>query len=522
MSIKGNSFTRRDALKFTGGAVATGFTMPWAVGGAFAQQASTLRAGIAGFNVINTLDPMKATLIPEFYVIYGAFNALLKFNAKMEVVPDLAESFTVANATTLEFKLRKGVKFQDGSDFTADDVKFTLERVADEKNAAPNRSKVTAIQDIQIADPYTLRIVTKAPFAPLLNYLTNTRTATQIVSRTAIKANGDEAFGRRPVGTGPYIVKNWKSGESLELEAFPGAFSGAPKVARVMCPLIAEESSGMTAILGNQIDLTSTAPFADIPSLEKRPEVKVLKQAGLNTRYIALNNRKGPFSDIHFRRAVSMAFDRDVLVKAVLFGEGVAIPGVLPPALWADPKPVFGEYVTFNPERARAEFAKSSYKAGAEATLLVWGSNWWRRMGEIVAGQANQILGTKIKLEATDFSAAYSRMKAGEADAMVMGWLGFVDPDEYIGELVGSKGFRNVHGYSSPKMDELLERGRTEIDPAKRKLVYAEAERIVADELPVLPCFCSNVHNLLRPNVKGFVQLPYSNFGDQFGTVELG
>src|SRR5436190_2874881 len=141
MSIKGNRFTRRDAFKLTG-SVAAGLSMPWTFGSATAQ-ASTLRAGIAGFNVINTLDPMKATLIPEFYVIYGAFNALLKFNAKMEVVPDLAESFAVANSTTLEFKLRKGVKFQDGSDFTADDVKFTLERVADEKNAAPNRSKVS-------------------------------------------------------------------------------------------------------------------------------------------------------------------------------------------------------------------------------------------------------------------------------------------------------------------------------------------------------------------------------------------
>ena len=515
----GANLTRRNAIKLAASASA-GLAFPSSA--ALAQQGSTLRAGIAGFNVINTLDPMKASLIPEFYVIYGAFNALLKFNDKMEVVPDLAENFKVIDTKTLEFQLRKGVKFQDGSDFNADDVKFTIERVADEKNAAPNRTKVATIQDIQIVDPYTVRIITKAPFAPLMNYLTNTRTGTQIVSRTAVKSMGDEAFARRPVGTGPFIVKEWKSGESLSLEAFPGCFAGAPKVARAQCPLIAEESSGMTAILGSQLDLTSTAPFADVPSLEKRPEVKVLKQTGLNIRYIALNNKKGPFSDIHFRRAVSMAFDREVLVKAVLFGEGVAIPGVLPPGLWADPKPTFGEYVTFNPERARAELAKSSFKAGTEATMLVWGSNWWRRMGEIVAGQANQILGTKITLQASDFNAAYSRAKAGDYDAMVMGWNGFVDSDEYIGELVGSKGFRNIHGYSNPKMDELLERGRTEIDPVKRKLVYQEAEGLVADELPVLPTFCSNVHNLLRPNVKGFVQLPYSNFADQFGTIDIG
>src|SRR5882724_8807677 len=229
MSIKGTDITRRGALKLAAAGTTAGLSTPWLGGAAFAQQGTTLRAGIAGFNVINTLDPMKASLIPEFYVIYGAFNALLKFNDKMEVVPDLAESFTVVNSTTLEFKLRKGVKFQDGSDFNADDVKFTLERVADEKNAAPNRSKVAVIKDIQVVDPHTVRIVTRTAFAPLVNYLTNTRTATQIVSRTALQAMGDEAFGRQPVGTGAYKVKAWKSGESVELEAFAGAFSGAPK-----------------------------------------------------------------------------------------------------------------------------------------------------------------------------------------------------------------------------------------------------------------------------------------------------
>ena len=347
--------------------------------------------------MINTLDPMKATLIPEFYVIYGAFNALLKFNAKMEVVPDLAESFTVVDATTLEFKLRKGVKFQDGSDFTADDVKFTLERVADEKNAAPNRSKV-------YGDPgHPGRRSLHGPH----RHQGAVRAARQLphqhahgdADRLPHRCQGD---GRRSLSAAsrwapvPSSSRTGSRVRALSSKLSRRVLRRAQSRARVSVPFIAEESSGMTAILGNQIDLTSTAPFADVPSLEKRPEVKVLKQAGLNTRYIALNNKKGPFADIHFRRAVSMAFDREVLVKAVLFGEGVAIPGVLPPALWADPKPTFGEYVTFNPERARAEFAKSAFKPGTEATMLVWGSNWWRRMGEIVAGQANQILGTKI------------------------------------------------------------------------------------------------------------------------------
>ena len=516
-----NEFTRRAVLKSATALGAMGLVSPWLAGPAHAA-GETLRAGITGYNVINTFDPGRATLIPEFYIIWAIYNGLMKFDAKMNVVPDLAETFKVADDGTLEVKLRPGVKFHDGSALTSDDVKFTIERIHDEKFASPNRSKVLAIDRIEIVDPLTVRISTKEPFAPLLTFLANARTGTQILSRAAVKARGDDAFGKKPIGTGAYPLKDWQPGERVTLAAFDGYFGGRPKIGLVDLPLIAEESSGVTALLGGQIDLTSTAPFADVPDLMKKPELVVLKQAGLNTRFVQLNNRKPPFDDPSFRRAVSMAFDREALVKAVLFGEGVAIPGVLPPSLWADPKPVFGEYVTFNPERARAELAKSAYKAGTEATMLVWGSNWWRRMGEIVAAQANQVLGTKITLQATDFNTAYSRAKAGDYDAMVMGWLGFVDPDEYLGEILGSKGFRNVHFFSSQKMDDLLERGRTEIDPVKRKAVYREAELLVADELPVLPCFCSNIHNLLRPNVKGFVQLPYSNFADQFGTMELG
>lgn len=515
-----NGLDRRAALGLMGGAIGAA-ALPGSFRPALAQ-AQTLRAGITGFTVINTLDPAKASLIPEYYVMYGIFNALLKFNDKMEIVGDLAESFQVVDATTLEFRLRRGVKFQDGGDFTADDVKFSIERVADERTASPNRSKVTPISDIRIVDPHTLRIVTRAPFGPLMNYLTNTRTGTQIISRAAFNTLGAEAFARRPVGTGRYLVKEWKPNEAIELQGFAGAFEGAPRIMNAVCPMIAEESSGMTALLGGQIDITSTAPFADVPALERRNDVKVLKQAGLNTRYIALNNKRAPFDDVHFRRAVSMAFDREVLLRAVVFGEGVVTPSVLPPAHWADGKAMASDYLKFDANRARAEFARSKYKAGQEGVVLIWGSNWWRRIGEIFVGQVNQVLGTKLTLQAMDFNAALARARAGDYDAMVMGWLGLVDPDEYIGEMLGSKGFRNIHHYASERMDGLLERGRAEIDAKKRFAIYREAELLAAEEMPVLPCFTSNVHNLLRPNVSGFTQMAYSNFGDQFGSIRLG
>ena len=135
----------------------------------------TLRAGITGFSVINTLDPGKASLIPEYYVIWSVYNGLLTFDDKMKIVPDLAESYRTTDEGALEFKLRSGVKFHDGSILTAEDVKFSLERILDPQFASPNRSKMAEIDRIEILDPLTLRIYTKRPFAPLLTFLTNTR-----------------------------------------------------------------------------------------------------------------------------------------------------------------------------------------------------------------------------------------------------------------------------------------------------------------------------------------------------------
>ncbi|MCC7045797.1 MAG: ABC transporter substrate-binding protein [Alphaproteobacteria bacterium] len=514
---------RRTVLATGAGMAAASAAAPWLTRPARAA-AGTLRAGITGYNVINTLDPGKHSLIPEAYVVWALFNALVKFNGKMEVVPDLAESFTATGGNTLQFKLRKGVKFHDGSEFTADDVKFTIERLQDEKFASANKGKVSEVQDVKIVDPYTVDIVTKQPFAPLLAFLTNTRTGTQIVPRKAVTAMGNEAFGKAPIGTGAFKLKSWKANESLILEAHDGYFvAGQPSLATVEIPLIAEESSGVTALKGGQIDLTSTAPFADIPTLEQDKTLKVLKQPGMNCRFVSMNLRKPPFDDVNFRRAVSLAFDRNAMVKVVLFGEGVASHGLIPPSLaWAY-EPKVREMSAFNPERAKAELAKSKYaKEKISVPILTWGSSWWKRIIEVWALQVNQVLGTNFTVEVNEANTVYQRQRSGDFNGSVWGWLGPVDPDEYVGEILHTKGWRNFYGYSNPKVDELAEKARAELDLAKRGALYKQAEDIAIGEAAVLPCFCSNIHNLMTTKVQGFTQLPYSNFGDQFGFIKMG
>ena len=509
---------RRDFLGASAAAIAA-TQLPFS-STAFAQAGSTLRAGITGYNVINTLDPGKASLIPEFYVIWGLYNGLMKLDANTNPVPDLAESVKVADASTLEFKLRRGVKFHDGSELTSDDVKFTIERLLDEKFASPNRSKVSGISAIEVPDPLTVKLVTKEAFAPLLTFLSNARTGTQILSRKATTAAGDD-FGKKPVGTGAYALKDWKPGERVVIGAHAGYFGGAPKIATIDMPLIAEESSGVTALLGGQIDITSTAPFADIPNLEKNNAISVLKQAGLNCRMISLNGRKAPFDDPAFRRACSMAFDRNAMVRAVLFGEGVVSHGLIPPSIGYAYGGASRPLCTFDAAKAKAELAKSKYPNGAEAEILCWGQGWWKRMAEVFVAQCNQTLGTKFTVQVTEANTVFQRHKSGDYQGSVWGWLGLLDADEYMYDVVHTKGWRNFYGYSNPKLDGLLEQARRELDQGKRGALYKQAETAMIEDMPIIPLLVSNVHNLMTKKVQGFKQLPYSNWGDQFAHMSI-
>lgn len=512
------NLTRRDTIRLIAAGAAGGALLPRPAHAA----GETLRAAIAGFNTINTLDPGKASLNPEFFIIYGVFNGLLKFDADMKIVPDLAESVHVLDPTTLEFKLHPAIAFHDSSMLTADDVKFTIERIADPKFNSPSLGKVSQITDVQVVDTLTVRIHTKAPFAPLLTYLTNIRSGTQIVPRAVVQAMGDEAFGRRPVGTGPMVLKDWKSTDSVQLAAHPKYFRGAPAIGGAYCPLIAEESSGMTALLGHQVDFSSSAPFSAVPTLKQRSDVHLYSRPGLNTRFVSLNIREKPFDDVHFRRALSMAFDRRAMVAVVLSGAGTPISGLIPPAVPAAYDPAPAELATYNPERARAELAKSRYGAGTEAVVNTFSSDMWRRMGEVFVAQVNQTLGTKLRTEYSDFNALYARMRAGSYQSSVFGWLGLVDADEYLGDIAGTGGVRNFSGYTSPALDDLLAQGRAELDTEKRGALYRRADRLMLEDMPLIPCFAGDALNIGSPQLKGFVQLPYSNFADQFGNVELG
>ncbi|MFN0042509.1 MAG: ABC transporter substrate-binding protein [Alphaproteobacteria bacterium] len=516
---------RRGFIKGVGAAaslpIVTGAMLPRL---AMAQKrGGVLRASLLGFGVVNTLDPQKAALNSDFWTLSTAFNALVKFDADMKIVGDLAESWSNPKPTTLQFKLRKGVKFHDDTEFTAEDVKYTLDRVRTDANGSPNRAKFFAIDQVDVVSKHEVRITTKEPYTPLLAFLTNTTTGSQIISSRALAKMGEQAFSRAPVGTGAFKVVDWKQGEKIVFAAHKNYFEkGLPYLDGVEIILIPEETSGITAILGNQIDIASTAPFADVQKLEKTPGIVVKKSPGLNIRFTAMNLTKPPFNDVHLRRALSMAINREAIVDAVLFGEGRPMFGPIPSAIgWAH-DPNRSDLTKFNPERARAEMAKGQAKPGLEIKVQTWGAGWWKRWTEIFCAQVNEVLGVRFSPEVLDANVAFSNFRTNNIQAQNTGWIGRVEAEEYAGALFHSKGERNFGGYANPEVDKLIEASRREFNQAKRAELLKKMSAIVVEEMPIVFAINNNAHNMWRENVKGFAHVPMQSFGGQFPPVSLG
>ena len=516
---------RRTVLTGLSGAAAVNFASGGLLGFAHAAapEGKTLRAALTGFSVMNTFDPGKAAVNPEFYVIWGMFNTLVKFDADMKVVGDLAESWTNPDPTTWVFKLRTGVKFHDGSEMTAEDVVFTFQRIADEKFGSPVRKKMAVVTAVTAVDPYTVQIKTATPFAPLLTALTNTRTSTQIVCKKAVLAMGDAQYGHTPVGTGPWKLTEWRPNEKLRFVAHTDYFeAGLPRCAALEVPLIKDDASAINALAAGGLEFVNAVPYAESERLQHMPGISFSSMPGLNVRFAALNIQKPPFDDVHFRRAVSLSINREAFVQAVVFGQALPSQGYVPkPIGWAfDTEP--HEFGRFDPVKAKAELAKSKYGPGTEAVITGFPDAWWKRMIEVFVDMANTSLGVKFRVELQDAGTAYKRWTQNDGQAWSMGWIALCDPDEYLYDCYHSTGWRNFSKDNNPEVDKLLDQARQELDRVnKGGPLDKQAERLIVADCPNVPLFNTFSSTALLAKVKGFEHTPYDGFGAQLAAMSI-
>ena len=198
------------------------------------------------------LDPHKITDVYSGTVLRQIYNALIQPDANMEFKGDLAESWENPDDLTWIFHLRKGVLFHNGEEFTADDVKFTFDRMLDPATASPGVTHIREVEKVEVVDRHTVKIVTKTPFAPLLSSLG--RYEMCVLNEKAVKEAGEE-HNKKPVGTGPFMLDVWRPGDRVELKKFAKYFEGEPKVDRIVFRGIPEDATRVIELESGGVDL---------------------------------------------------------------------------------------------------------------------------------------------------------------------------------------------------------------------------------------------------------------------------
>jgi peptide/nickel transport system substrate-binding protein len=430
-----------------------------------------------------SIDPHLSYTTSTVNIFLHVFDGLLHRDADLALKPALATAWRTIDPNTWELDLRQGVTFHDGTPFTAEDVKFSFERVLQNPGLkSPLVPNINAVTRVEIVDPYKVRLVTKDPYPILLARLT----VFPIVPARVLREKGDAEFRRHPVGTGPYRFVEWVKDDRLRLEANPRYWGGAPRIARITFKPIPEAATRIAALLSGSADIITNVPPDLVAEIGKGGRADVASVASERTLFMPINTLLGgPTADKRVRQALNHAVNRQDLVKFVLNGFGVPIPGPITPNHFGfDPSvPPYAH----DEGRARALLAEAGVPNGFETTIYSPTGRYLkdRELAEAIGGQLARV-GVRAKIatpEWANFVQLATSKKIGPL--YLMGWSSQTyDAD---GVLFSTLFTGNPwSSYSNKDLDALLLAARGTLDPEARKRHYARALALIRDEAPMI------------------------------------
>ena len=512
---------RRQVLKAIGWS-ALGAALPLGTPGrANAQKpkhGGTIKIG--SFQNIDTLDPHQTTFISACAIHNNIYNGLLKISSPdgkgVEFKPELAREWEIQGDRVHVFRLQKGVTFHDGQPCTAAEVKASLERVKDKAQSPIHAWKLELLEHIETPDSHTVKLHFAKPYPFLRVALTgSTGRAGTIVSVKAAKEKG-KAFGRNPVGTGPFKFVEWKEGDYILLEKNPNYWESdggnkLPYLDKVMVKFIIEPSTLVAAVKTGEVDGINSVSPQFVSDLRRDPKLNVFTAVGGNWRCMHFNVAKEPFSDKALRKAVTFALDRKEIVDRVEFGEAIVAHGPISPPMGVFYDAAFetgknGQY--FDLEQAKALMKQSKHANGVEVSLLSNNSGTAPRQCEVMQAQLAKI-GVRVKIELADSPTFRRRwLQERQWDLVQLQWDADLDPDETLYPELHSTEAWNAGKWVSKDFDRAVESARAEPDNKKRKKFYDDAVKAIIEDAPVAIVLHANEQKIFAKHVKDFQMVP--------------
>lgn len=473
---------------------------------------------VPGDDPSSVLDPIQVGDVGTAEYVVEIFGGLVTLDPDLKVQPDIAKEWEVSNGgKTYTFKLRDNVVFHTGNPtrVTANDVKYSIERAADPKNASPTvlaylgnivglkdrfEGKAASVSGVKVVDDATLQIDLVEPSDFFLSELTYP--VAFVVDKQQVESN-ERGWTQKPRGTGPFQLKEFKPAEKIVLAKNDRYHLGVPKIDEVVFELAG--GNILTRYENDEIHI-GYFPATQLDSVKNgsSPLSADYREAPeMATFYFTLNPQKPPFDDIKVRQAFAMSIDREQINTVLLYDAYRVADGFLPPEM-----PGYSEAIhsyDYNPTKAKELLKSSKYGANLPRVILTY-SGTGAAPGDLLVAiqkQWSDNLGVDVQLEAVDSSAFLREQRKGEFQMQSDGWSAdYPDPEDFLGKLFASDSPLNYTHYKNAEVDSLLQQARVETDRTKRFTLYNQAEQKIVDDATVIPTFWPVAHTLVKSCVK--------------------
>jgi peptide/nickel transport system substrate-binding protein len=449
------------------------------------------------------------------------YNGLTKYDKNIQVTGDLAESWNVSpDGLQITFNLRRGVKWHDGVEFTADDVLFTYRTVIDPKIPTPYSSNYGPVEKVEILDKYTVRVSYKEPYAPALESWGMGIIPKHILDGKDISS---EIYNRNPTGTGPYTLKEWVTGQKIVLHAFDDYFEGKAGIDKYVARIISDTATMFLELKFGGIDFMNLSP----PQFKLQANSAVFnkyfqkfKYPSFGYTYLGYNLLDSKFSDKRVRQALTHSINKADIIAGVLLGYGMPCTGPFPPESWAYNKEV--KDLEYDPKEALVLFSQAGWKKNKDGllekdgmpfsfTVLVNQGNEARLKTAQIIKENLKKVGIETKIRVLEWQAMLHQfIDKKRFEAIIMGWALSRDPDAYdIWHSSKTKeGEFNFISYKNEEVDKLLLEGRRTFDLEKRKKIYHRIHEILADDQPYTFLYVPDALPVLHKRFKGVEKAP--------------
>ena len=461
-----------------------------------------------------TMDPHDTQDTLAYGIQKTMYEGLLGFDKDMKVVPVLAEGMPqlAKDAKSVTFKLKKGIKFQDGTDFNAEAVKINLDRLKDPANKLKRASLFAAVDHVEVIDPNTVKVVLNKPFAAIVQ--TFAHPAAMFISPKAIKEYGKEV-SRHPVGTGLFQFVEWKDSQYVVVKKFDGYWdkNNSAKVNKITFKPIPEAGSRVAMLKTGEVQFVFPLPSEQVESVKTDKNVAVDRSQSIIERYVTFNVKQKPFEDKRVRQALNYAVDKETMIKVTYKGYGTVAESAIAPKVWGFQKQ---QMYPYDVEKAKKLLAEAGYPDGFETTIWAANSTEVTRYAEFIQQQW-QAVGVKAKVQPMEYVTLVNQMSVKPEVSKMLTNMGGWSPSTgeadwgirplLTKDMFPTAGF-NVGFYSNDQLEKDVEIGLRSADEKERLSAYADAQKTIVEDAPWVFLFVPDNLAGRRQNLTGAYVLP--------------